>query len=151
MAIQRTLALFTFAVLLLSAFSAVVSKSVTFNGVYRSNIVPNSNVDITLKSDGKVSILGGCNSQSSTYKAYKDNSISFSPFVSTKKFCQNDQDYLYTNVLKNAKFYSASGNRITLKDKNSKTIAILTLIKKLPTVPTSVNLFFNGKYTSNLD
>ncbi len=69
---------------------------------------------IKFDENNKVSILNGCNVQSATFKAADDGSILFGPFISTKIFCQNDKDSVYTSALSNSVKYVIQGDKLIL-------------------------------------
>ena len=74
-------------------------KTVTFNNTYKPNINDDSDLLIKFDSENKVSLLNGCNLNSATYEAYDNGTIKFGLFISTLRFCPNDNDSVYTSAL----------------------------------------------------
>lgn len=91
----------------------------------------------------QANLVNGCNSYSATYTAKDDGSISFGPFIGTRKFCENDFDNLYTKALADSLFYQSIGNQIILKNANQTNSIILTIFQA-----DFVN--FTGRYSTNL-
>lgn len=61
-------------------------------------------IKITFKNN-RVSILNGCNTQGSSYKAYQNGTVNFGSFFGTLIFCQIDYDNIYVNALASAVSY----------------------------------------------
>lgn len=74
-------------------------KTVTFNNTYKPNINDDSDLLIKFDTENKVSLLNGCNVNSATYEAYNDGTIKIDTFISTRRFCVDDQDSVYTSAL----------------------------------------------------
>jgi heat shock protein HslJ len=77
-------------------------KEVKFDGFYRPSLTDDKDLLVKFEPNGKVRIVNGCNDQSATYRATNDGKISFSGFQSTKKYCQDDKDSIYTDALVNS-------------------------------------------------
>lgn len=73
---------------------------------------------IKLDSDNRVSLLNGCNVNSATYEAYDNGTIKFGLFISTLRFCVDDQDSLYTSALSNSVTYEIDGDILILLTKD---------------------------------
>ena len=73
---------------------------------------------IKLDSDNRVSLLNGCNVNSATYEAYDNGTIKFGLFISTLRFCPDDQDSLYTSALSNSVTYEIDGDILILLTKD---------------------------------
>lgn len=112
--------------IVLSQYVAPKVNEVTFNNIYKPNLNDDSDLLIKLDPSNKVSITNGCNVQSGTYRAGDDGSISFGTFVSTRKFCQDDKDSVYTNALSNSAKYKVSGDKIALLSVNGQQTLLLT-------------------------
>lgn len=102
-------------------------KPVSFNSTYKPNLNDDSDLLIKLENSNKVSISNGCNVQSGTYEAYEDGSIKFSQFMSTRMFCPNDKDSVYTTALTSSTKYIVSGEgSILLQNSNNQQTMLLS-------------------------
>ncbi len=108
-----------------------ISKPVYFSGNYTTDITATKQITISFNVNSSISILNGCNSYSSTYRAFANGSFSVNEFIGTLKYCQMDNDYLYLNALADAVAFVESDNKekLTLKDDNGMTSVVLSLIK----------------------
>jgi hypothetical protein len=70
-----------------------------------------------------------------------NGSISFNPFLSTKKGCLNDVDNQYTNALIQSAYFIQIGNQIILRNLDGITTIILTL-------SSNNNIISGGLYNS---
>jgi heat shock protein HslJ len=124
---------------------------VALDGIYITNIPNNPKIQVNI-TGGKLYILNGCNSQSSSYKADSSGTFSASLFISTKMACMNDYDYLYVNAFTNSVSYLKNGNQIILKDSSNKTSIILTpyVAPPTPVLPPAIPIFFNGNFSTNI-
>ncbi len=109
-------------------------KDVVFSNTYKPNLNDDSDLLIRFDSSNKVNIINGCNSQSGTYKASDDGSISFGVFISTRMFCQNDKDSVYTNALTNSATFKLQGDQITLFSRSGQQTLLLTPFVAPPVV-----------------
>jgi heat shock protein HslJ len=100
--------------LVLSPFKSKPVKEVKFDGTYRPSLNDDQDLSVKLEPDGKVSLLYGCNNQGSTYIATDDGAIAFAQFSSTRRFCQDDKDLIYTTALVNSVRFEVQGGRIIL-------------------------------------
>lgn len=114
--------------LVLSPFVAKPQpKAVSFNNTYKPNLNDDSDLLIKLDNGNKVSIVNGCNVQSGTYEAYDDGSIKFSQFMSTRMFCPNDKDSVYTTALTSSTKYQVQGEgNILLQNSNNQQTILLS-------------------------
>lgn len=71
---------------------------INISGQYTSNIPDDNDLLVEFK-DNKVTLLNGCNINFAQFNAYSNGSISFGPFVTTRKFCNPDFDAKYTSTL----------------------------------------------------
>ena len=78
--------------------------------------------------------MNGCNLQSGSYKATDDGSITFSPLISTRMFCQNDKDSVYTNALNNSVTFKQQGNQVTLFSRLGQQTLSLTPFIDIPII-----------------
>lgn len=127
-----------------------VPKPVTFNSTYKPNLNDDGDLLIKLDSSNKVSIINGCNVQSGTYEAFEDGSIRFSQFMSTRMFCPNDKDSVYTTALTSSTKYTVQGEaNILLQNSNNQQTLLLSPYNTTKQEPKRVYLGV-GNYTTNI-
>lgn len=121
---------------------------------------------IKLDSSNKVTILNGCNVQSATYKATDDGYIYFGAFISTRMYCQNDKDSIYTSALTNSVRFILRGDALTLRSSSGQQTLLLAPYVNTTTVTSPVvtppvvtpvvtpvevkNVVFVGNYSTNI-
>lgn len=104
-------------------------KSQPLNGHFivstlNSHNKADKNLSLNFDAEAKrVSGYSGCNQFSGTYTITTNNSISFGPIVSTKKFCQdNDTEATFLQNLQNTTHYSLEDNKVTLLENKKELI-----------------------------
>lgn len=141
-------------------------NDVKFNNTYKPNLTDDNDLLIKLDQNNKITLLNGCNSQSATYKAADDGSISFTAFISTRMYCQNDKDSIYTSALTNSVKYISQGDRLVLMNASGQQTLILTPytvpvivnppvvtppVVNPPVIPVKVEkVSFSGNYTASI-
>ncbi len=101
-----------------------------------------------------MSLLNGCNLNTATYEAFDDGSIRFTQFLSTRKYCQDDKDSVYTSALASSTKYVVQNDKLTLLTSTDKETLVLTPYVAPPVViappVASKPVYFSGNYTTDI-
>lgn len=93
-------------------------------------ILPGTIITAEFGEDGSVAGSAGCNNYFGTYEV-TENSMTIGPTGSTLMYCEDDglmeQETAYITNLNSVKYYSITGNQLTLEDENGNAILIYSV------------------------
>ena len=84
------------------------------SGKYQTNLPEVQGLTISFVNDF-VLVRGGCNLHDAPYLATESGKFEVGQFISTAAFCENDQDGIYLDALRQASTYTNGSSRIILR------------------------------------
>jgi heat shock protein HslJ len=133
--------------IVLTLVRASASEPVSLAGKYSTNLLNDANVGFEF-TNSRVSLFGGCNSQSGDYKAYSNGTFSVTQFITTLVACNRDNDRVYVSALSQAvSFVRNADGSLTFRDSRGQTVLVLSPFNSKPVKEVK----FDGTYRPSLN